>query len=142
MDTISPTTVGRLLFRNLKLKLLCLALAFSVWCLAAAGKMSESGLTLGLRLTNIPRGYAVVGPVPPEVRVTLYGPRAMIRTAKRANQAVVLDLSGATAPGTTAFDHLETRLRLPEEIRVTRISPGRLELRLEPELTPQGDRYQ
>lgn len=142
MDTPPPPSVSRFLLRNLTLRLLCLALAFSVWALAAAEKKSESSMTLGLRLSNIPRGYTLVSPVPPELRVTLYGPRAMIRAAKRANQAVVLDLAGAAAPGTTAFDHLETRLRLPEEVRVTSVSPGRLELRLERQHSPQGDRNQ
>lgn len=142
MDTIPGATVGRLPLKNPTLKLLCLCLAFSVWGLAAVSKPHESSLTLGLRLTNIPAGYTVVTPLPQEVRVTLHGPGAMLRAAKRANQAVVLDLAGAAAPGTTTFDHLETRLRLPEEIRVTRVSPGRLELRLEARQSPQGDRHQ
>jgi hypothetical protein len=142
METIPGGTVSRFLLKNLTLRLLCLALALSVWCLAAVWKKGESTLSLALRLTNIPPGYAVVGHVPSEVRVTLYGPLASIRTAKRANRTMVLDLAGAAAPGTTSFDHLENRLRLPEEIRATRVSPGRLELRLEPELTPQGDRHQ
>ncbi|ABK99862.1 CdaR family protein [Pelobacter propionicus] len=141
MDRIPSDTVSRFRPRNLTLKLLCLALAFSVWSLAATWKKSEAVLSLEPRLVNIPRGYSLGSPLPRKVSITLYGPPALIRAAKHANPALVLDLAGAAAPGTTAFIHLETRLRLPEEIRVTRVSPGRLELRLEPEHSPQGDRH-
>ncbi len=141
MDRIPSDTSGRFRPPNLTLKLLCLALAFSVWSLATAWKKSEAVLTLEPRLVNMPRGYSLGSPLPQKVSITLYGPPALIRAARRANRALVLDLAGAAAPGTTAYSHLETRLRLPEEIRVTRVSPALLELRLEAEHSPQGDRH-
>jgi len=139
---MEPTTSGaaeRFRPRGLVLKLLCLALALCIWVLANGARPVQVNLTLPLRLVNLPPGSALTGPPPRQVCVTISAPRFLVPGLKRANRALVLDLADSAPAGPVLFTHLETRLRLPQEARVSRISPGRLELGLKAVPSPQGD---
>jgi hypothetical protein len=142
MAPITTNTVKQLCTRNVTLKLLSLALAFCVWSISAVSRETEARLTLPVRLSTIPHGYVVGRPVPASINVTLSGPLHLITTAKQSGEALTLDLEGAVKPGTTAFTHLESYLKLPQGITVIRISPASLEIRLETEHSPQGDLHQ
>ena len=67
----------------------------------------------------------------------------MIDGARRANAAVILNLRGAVA-GSTRFSNLESYLKLPDGIKVTRISPATVEIDLirKQAPQPQGDQQQ
>lgn len=116
---------------NLTLRLLSLALAICIWCISAASHPRQVRLTLPVRLDHLPPGYAVAGTPPAPVQVTLSGPLHLITGVARRTRVLPLDLEGAARPGTTSFTRLESCLELPEEVRVTRISPASLEIRLE-----------
>jgi hypothetical protein len=67
----------------------------------------------------------------------------MIDGARRANSSLILNLRG-TGSGRTFFSHLETDLKLPDGVKVTRVSPATLEIDLvrKQSTLPQGDSEQ
>lgn len=134
-------TVKQLVTRNLTLKLLCLAVAVSVWCLASTSRRARFDLSLPLTVADIPTGYVVTPSVPATVTFTVAGPSILINGTRRANTEVRLSLAGAVKPGRTVFMHLETHLKLPEGVTVIRISPAALELNLEPGYSPTGGQH-
>ena len=122
------------LTRNWSLKLLSLILAICIWSFSSLSREMRYELVLPVELRNIPPGYTVAAPLTGEVHVTLTGQPILIDGARRANSSLILNLRGAR-PGTTLFSHLETNLKLPEGIKVTRISPATLEIGLTRERT-------
>lgn len=130
--------------RNLALKLLSLGVALCIWSFTAVSRETHHELTLPVELRNIPPGYTVNGTPPGEIRFVLSGPSLLIDGARRANATVILNLRGAL-PGRTLFSHLESYLKLPDGIRVTRISPASLEIdlvRKQIPTPPQGEQQQ
>jgi len=142
--TMSPPalhTLKRIGTRNLTLKLLSLAVAVCIWSFTAVSRESRYELTLPVELRNIPPGYVVNGQAPGEIHVILSGPSLLIDGARRANATVILNLRSAL-PGRTLFSHLESYLKLPDGIKVTRISPASLEIdlvRAQFPTPPQGE---
>jgi hypothetical protein len=137
------TAFRHLCTRNFDLKLLSLALAVCIWSFTALSRETHYELVLPVELRNVPPGYALVASPQGTVRFTLSGPTIMIDGARRANASLILNLRGV-GPGRTLFSHLETDLKLPDGVRVTRISPATLEIDLVRKQTtsPQGDNEQ
>lgn len=138
-------TFTRFCTRNLSLKLLSLAVAFCIWSFTAVSRESRYELALPVELRNIPAGYVISGHQPGEIHVTLSGPSLLIDGVRRSNATVILTLRGAAAPGKTLFSHLESYLKLPDGIKVIRISPATLEINLIREQipsSPQGEQQQ
>lgn len=131
-------TVKRLCTRNAALKLLSLAVALCIWSFTAISREKRYDLALPVELRNIPPGYSLAGEPPREIRFTLSGPSILIDGARRSNAALILSLRGA-APGRTLFSHLESYLKLPDGISVTRISPASLEIDLVRDQTPLSE---
>ncbi len=136
-------TIRRTCTRNLTLKLLSLVVALCIWSFTAISRETHFDLTLPVELRNIPPGYIAGGAPPREIHFTLSGPSLLIDGARRANARVILNLRGSV-PGRTLFSNLESYLKLPDGIRVTRTSPATLEINLVREqiLQPQGDQQQ
>ena len=130
--TTAPTTFVRLkeyCLRNKSLRLLSLLVAICIWSFTAISREAHYDLVLPVELRNIPPGYELSSPPPGEIKVTLVGPSLLIDGARRSNMAVILSLRGVK-PGKTIFTHLESNLKLPDGIRVTRISPAVIEIDL------------
>jgi hypothetical protein len=104
-------------------------LAVCIWSFSSLSRETRYELALPVELRNTPPGYTVTEPLTGEVHFTLVGPSILIDGARRANSRLILSLRGAK-PGKTLFTHLETDLKLPEGIKVTRISPATLEIEL------------
>jgi hypothetical protein len=132
--TWNPAAVKRLCTRNWSLKLLSLMLAVCIWSFSSLSRETRYELVLPVEMRNTPPGYTVATPLTGEVHFTLTGPSILIDGARRANSRLILSLRGAK-PGKTLFSHLETNLKLPEGIEVTRISPATLEIDLVREQT-------
>lgn len=128
------TEVKRLCTRNWSLKLLSLMLAVCIWSFSSLSRETRYELVLPVELRNTPPGYTVAVPLTGEVHFILTGPSILIDGARHANSRLILSVRGAK-PGKTLFSHLETNLKLPEGIKVTRISPATLEIELKRELT-------
>lgn len=122
-------TLYRFCLGNLTIKLLSLAVAVCIWSFAAISRETHYDLALPVELRNIPPGYRLAGPLPMEIRFTLTGPSILIDGARRSNSSMILNMRGS-APGPVIFSHLESNLKLPDGIHVTRISPASLELNL------------
>jgi hypothetical protein len=132
--TWNLAAVKRLCARNWSLKLLSLMLAVCIWSFSSLSRETRYELVLPVELRNTPPGCTVATPPTGEVHFTLAGPSILIDGARRANSRVILSLRGAK-PGITLFSHLESNLKLPEGIKVTRISPATLEIDLVREQT-------
>ena len=127
--TRNLAAVKHLFTRNWSLKLLSLMLAVCIWSFSSLSRETRCELVLPVDLRNTPPGYTVAAPLAGEVHFTLIGPSILVDGARRANSRLILSLRGAV-PGKTLFSHLETNLKLPEGIKVTRISPATLEIEL------------
>jgi hypothetical protein len=138
--TWSLAAIKRRCMRNASLKILSLMLAVCIWSFTSLSRETRYELVLPVELRNTPPGYAMASPPPGEVHFTLTGPSILIDGARRSNSRVILNLRGAR-PGKVFFAHLETNLKLPEGIKVTRISPAALEIDLirVPMNSDQGD---
>jgi hypothetical protein len=127
--TRNLAAVKHLCTRNWSLKLLSLMLAVCIWSFSSLSRETRYELFLPVELRNTPPGYMVATPQTGEVHFTLTGPSILLDGARRANSRLILSLRSAK-PGKTLFSHLETNLKLPEGIKVTRISPATLEIEL------------
>lgn len=143
MSTTAIETLKKVCTRNLTLKLLSLAVAFCIWSFTAISRESRYELTLPIEMRYVPPGYTLGSPLPGEIHVTLSGPSLLVDGARRSNSRVILNLRGAV-PGKTLFTHLDSYLKLPDGIRVIRISPASLEIELirKQAPLPQGDQQQ
>ncbi|GFE61419.1 YbbR-like domain-containing protein [Geobacter sp. AOG2] len=130
--TLTLSAIKRRCTRNASLKILSLMLAVCIWSFTSLSRETRYELVLPVELRNTPPGYRVTPPLPGEVHFTLTGPSLLIDGARRSNSRVILSLRGIK-PGKTLFSHLETYLKLPEGIKVTRISPAELEIELDRE---------
>ena len=138
MSVTSVSTIKELCTRNLALKLLCLAVAASVWCLSSTSRRAQVEFSLPLRVTEIPAGYGLSLAPPSTISFTLSGPPIQINKVQHTTREVIVNMAGTVKPGKTVFMHLESHLKLPEGIEVIRVSPAELELNLESGKTPTG----
>jgi len=131
MTTASMTfeTVRQFCTRNLSLRILSLVVAVCVWSFTSISRETHYDLALPVELRNTPPGYALASQTPREIHFTLSGPSILVEGARRANTVLILNLRGSSA-GKTTFSHLETNLKLPDGVSVTRISPAALEINL------------
>jgi hypothetical protein len=116
--------------RNPAAKLLSLAIAIIFWFSVTAGKETVRNFSVPIRLTNIPPGLHPAGTVPGNAEVTVAGPGFFFLIHPLAGKVLTLDLRN-TGEGSTAFPDLREHLGLPEELRVIRMYPSSLELKLE-----------
>lgn len=109
-------------------KLLSAVLALILWAFVTWERPVERRLSVPVKMVNCAPGLAVTG-VPRFVEVVVSGPWLPVMLMKSKVLAMELDLSGA-GEGITAFPGLERRLPLPEYLKIIRISPARIEIRL------------
>lgn len=138
MSMTRPPAVKQFFTRNPVLKLLCLALALSVWLLSSSGRRIQVDVPLPVTLVDVPAGYAPHPAPPARISCTLSGPSILLDGALRSHPELKLSMAGAVAPGSTVFMHLESHLKLPEGISVVRISPATLEIHLTARQSPAG----
>lgn len=122
---------------NLMLKALSLLLALFIWSFTVITREARYELSLPVELRHTPPGYSLAAPAPREVHFTISGPYNMIEGARRSNPSVILSLRGAVAPGKTIFSHIESNLKLPDQVKVTRTSPASLEINLIRDHSPE-----
>jgi YbbR domain-containing protein len=121
--------VREMLTHNLGLKVLSLFLAMVLWLFVAAGKEAEIGLSLQIVFAHLSPGLAIVNGPPARIDVRLAGPRILLLKLKAERLPVLLDLQGIRE-GTTAFPAVEMAIRVPDGVRVTRVTPAAIEVRL------------
>lgn len=117
------------LTQNLWLKVLSLLLAAVLWLFVSSGREVEVDLTLPVVYANVPQGLALTNNPPERIDVRLSGPRILLLRLAAGHMPVVLDLKGA-GEGITAFPAVGKNLPLPYGVRITRVTPAAIEVRL------------
>ncbi len=118
------------LSENWILKLLSLVFALVLWFFVMGERKLEVGYTVPLELKNVPPGMMVANEVPSLVDVRLSGPRTMLMNLSPKDISISVDLADLD-PGLTSFKRLEERLNIPSGVKVTRLSPSFVDVKLE-----------
>lgn len=121
---------GRIFLENWGLKLLSLAFAMLLWMFVVGEKRSEMSLAIPLELTGVPDNVVILSRLPETVRVRLNGPRTLLSDINAQQLSVALSLQGIQ-PGTTTFENLASKIKLPKRIDVTYISPSSITLNVD-----------
>jgi hypothetical protein len=109
-------------------KFLSGVLALILWAFVTWERPAERRVSVPVSLVNFDAGMTSSG-VPQFVDVVVSGPWLPVMIMRPKGLAIKLDLAGA-GEGITVFPGLERRLPLPEYLKVARISPARIEVRL------------
>jgi len=114
---------------NPGLKVLSLLLAALLWFALTLGHNEETRIAVPVVLKNIPPHLVVAGAPPPDVELELSGPKILLMTIHGEHLPVILDCAGAVE-GTVSFFNLDMRVHVRSGIRITRVQPATLDVRL------------
>jgi YbbR domain-containing protein len=120
----------KLITENWTLKLMSLVFALMLWFFIMGERRLEVNYRVPLELQNLPRELMVANEIPSMVDVRISGPRTLLMKVSPNDISITVDLTGLS-PGLTSFRRLEERLNLPSGLRVTRLSPSFVDVRLE-----------
>jgi YbbR domain-containing protein len=115
---------------NWLLKLLSLVFAVILWSFVMGEQKLEQGYSVPLQLKNVPAGLMVANEVPSLVDVRISGPRTVLMNLRANDISITVDLKDLQ-PGLTSFRRLEERLNIPSALKVTRLSPSFVDVKLE-----------
>ncbi|RMF44626.1 MAG: YbbR-like domain-containing protein [Deltaproteobacteria bacterium] len=118
------------LTENWFLKLISLVFALMLWFFVMGERRQEIGFTVPLNLVNIPEGLMVANEVPNLIDVRVSGPRTVLMNLSPQDISISVDLKNLK-PGVTSFKRLDERLNIPSVLKVTRLSPSFVDVRLE-----------
>lgn len=114
---------------NLGLKALSLLLAVVLWLFVAADRETEKSLSVPVMLENLPSSLSVAGNPPSSIDIRIKGPRMLVMKSLAQHPHLLLDLKGSSE-GTISFPSPGAMINLPEGVRVTRVIPAAIEIRL------------
>jgi len=120
----------QLVTNNWHLKLLSLFFSIVLWLFVMGEQKAEVGYTVPLELKNLPLGLVVANEVPSLVDVRISGPRTLLSKLQSSALSMSVDLNGLKA-GLTTFKRLDQNLNIPSMLRVSRLSPSYVEVKLE-----------
>jgi YbbR domain-containing protein len=118
------------IFENWLLKLISLAFAIVLWSFVTGESRMEVTHVVPLEYKNIPEGLMIANEVPTSVTLRISGPRALQVNLSPDDARLSVDLDGLPA-GMTSFKRLEESLNLPSGLKITRISPSYVDVKLE-----------
>jgi len=118
------------LSENWILKIISLVFAVVLWFFVMGEQKQEVGFSVPLRLVNIPDGLMLANEVPNLIDVRISGPRTLLMNLSPQDIGISVDL-GDLKPGLTSFKRLDERLNIPSALRVTRLSPSFVDVKLE-----------
>ncbi|HKJ04756.1 MAG TPA: CdaR family protein [Geopsychrobacteraceae bacterium] len=120
----------RLVTENWTLKLTSLVFAMALWMFIMGERRLEVGYAIPLHLQNVPASLMVANEVPSLVDVRISGPRTLLLKVNPSDMSIAVDLADLK-PGLTTFKRLEEKLDIPSGLRVTRLSPSFIDIKLE-----------
>lgn len=129
-----PGQLRASLRHNTGLKLVSLLLACFLWySINALERDAERVIEVPVSIRRTPPDLIVTTPPNKPVMVTLRGPRTILDGVDEGRSRLVVDLSGA-APGETRVEFNEGMMmpELPRRLKVLRMQPARLKVRVEP----------
>ncbi len=120
----------KMITENWTFKVTSLLFAVVLWMFIMGERRLEVSYRVPLELQNIPKELILVSDIPSMVDIRISGPRTLQMKISPSDISIVVDLIDLQ-PGLTTFKGLEERLNLPSGLRVTRLSPSYLDLKLE-----------
>lgn len=118
------------LTENWLLKLLSLVFALILWFFVIGERQLEVGYAVPLQLKNVPPELIVANEVPSLVDVRLSGPRTLLMRISPNDINLTVDLKDLK-PGMTSFKRLDDKLDIPTGVKVSRLSPSFVDVKLE-----------
>lgn len=118
------------LTQNWILKLISLVFALVLWFFVMGERKQELGFPVPLNLENIPAGMMVANEVPNLIDVRISGPRTLLMNLSPQDISISVNLKDLK-PGITSFKRLDERLNIPSALKVTRLSPSFVDVKLE-----------
>lgn len=119
----------KLLTENWALKLLSLVFALILWFFVMGERKLERSYAVPLEMKNVPAEMMVANDVPSLVEVRISGPRTLLMNLHSEDLRIVIDLKDLSS-GLTSFRRLEERLNIPAPLKVTRLSPSYIDVRM------------
>ena len=117
---------------NTGLKIFSLFFALGLWLFVNAGqKAAERAFELPVEFRRIPAGLMVTNAGTGQVEVRVMGPPALLSTLDSGRLNVALDMEGVR-PGNSTFRLNPDSFNLPRGVRITRVSPSVVNVRLDP----------
>jgi YbbR domain-containing protein len=125
-------SLWRAIQRNWPLKFFSLAFAVGLWAFVNFGERdAEKTLVVPLELRNLTPKLIVTSPIPDSVDVRLKGPSTLLGTIDGRDEIFRLDLARVRT-GESSFRIEADMLALPRSVRVIRLSPSQVSLKVEP----------
>jgi YbbR domain-containing protein len=118
------------IFENWMLKFISLAFAVVLWFFVMGESRMEVTHIAPLEYKNLPEGLIIANEVPTSVAIMISGPRALQVNLSPSDISLSVDLKELQA-GVTSFKRLEERLNIPTGLKITRISPSYVDVKLE-----------
>ncbi len=121
----------QLFTHNLLLKVLSVAIAFSLWLFVNFGERdTEESFKAALELRNMPAHLMITSPRVDFIDLRVSGPRTLLGRIDRSRLSIPLDLGGVR-PGPAVFRVDAESLNLPRGVKIVRITPAQVTLELE-----------
>jgi YbbR domain-containing protein len=118
------------IFKNWLLKFISLAFAVVLWFFVMGESRMEVNHIVPLEYENLPPKLMIASEVPNSVAIRISGPRALQMNLSPGDISLAVDLTGLSA-GVTSFKRLEESLNIPSGLKITRISPSYVDVKLE-----------
>ena len=121
-------------FHNWGLKLLALAISFSLWAVYTAEPFAEVTYNVSLAFVNTPAGLDLAA-VPADVRVRVRGRSGLLRRITPSEASISVDLTGSAA-GDKLVQLTPDVVAVPYGVTVVRINPAQIHISLIASSTP------
>ncbi len=122
---------------NLALKGLALFLAAALWFSLTLSQEKVASIMVPVVVKNVPPMMTVTGTPPRFVECEISGPKIALMGMGGEQLSVTLDLTGA-GEGSVSFANLDRTVRLRRGLRLVRVQPASIELRLVKEKVESG----
>ena len=119
----------QVILNNLVLKLLALAISFSLWAAYASQPVAEFGYDVPIAFVNVPRDLAIANDPPSVAHLRIQGHAALMRRLTPADLAFSVDLSRAGA-GETLVQLTPRMAAVPYGTSILRIAPTEFHISL------------
>ena len=121
--------VKEIFTNNAGLKALSLFLAAALWFSLTSRLDGEVRLKVPVVLKNLPAQLTVADTPPPLIELDVSGPKIVLLGLSKKRLTALLDLQGA-GEGPVSFTSLDRTVHLPSGLRVIRVQPAQIELKL------------
>jgi YbbR-like protein len=121
----------RVLTQNVGLKLLALALAFTIWSAVGGDIATEILIAVPVEFRNVPSGVHYDAN-PSRVEIRVRGPRWMVRRTSATDFSVPIDLSNMTQPGERIIVLKPQNVEAPNSVEIMDVTPPELKLSVTP----------